>query len=329
MGNDPVNNVDPDGGFIFNAMAMVMGGVGGFVAGGIIAFANDGDIIKGALLGAAGGVAAGMLGGNLSGGQATSFAVSAGPAVAANLGAQAVTGSGMGRGGGDLNFGQSGGGGNTSHSNFYLTDKNESLRKIAEDDIKSILPCNDEVQGRLSFDKNGRVNFNTEGLQSDDPGVELLTNLTTAKENYGYSVDDNVTEYQQKYSSDERPIGERDRPSKVKVPKNGIINNSMFPLFDIVADGSQHFGTVPEPGYDGHLNVSSTIKVREFQNKKVVKPRPSIVFHELWENFEKTTNHQFRNGVDPGPAHNRAVDAEKRFHPGDHRLSLNPGFGYP
>lgn len=63
MGNDPVNNVDPDGG---NAIAgAVIGGITGFIAGGIVALANDGDPVKGAFLGAVGGA---LIGAGIGGG---------------------------------------------------------------------------------------------------------------------------------------------------------------------------------------------------------------------------------------------------------------------
>jgi len=63
MGNDPVNNIDPNGGNIVTAA--VLGGVGGFIAGGIYALANDKNPVTGALLGAAGGA---LLGAAVSGG---------------------------------------------------------------------------------------------------------------------------------------------------------------------------------------------------------------------------------------------------------------------
>jgi RHS repeat-associated protein len=39
MGNDPINNIDEDGGF--SAPGAVIGGLAGFIAGGIYALAND------------------------------------------------------------------------------------------------------------------------------------------------------------------------------------------------------------------------------------------------------------------------------------------------
>ena len=94
MGNDPVNIVDPDGGFVWDAMAMVWGGIGGLISGGVIAMANGEDPVKGALLGAVGGTALGALVGNFAAG-GSSAAVTAGATVGANLG-KGFLGSGNG-----------------------------------------------------------------------------------------------------------------------------------------------------------------------------------------------------------------------------------------
>lgn len=60
MGNDPVNSVDPDGGF--SVPGAVIGGMAGFIVGGAYALANNEDPVKGAVIGMAGGA---LLGGVL------------------------------------------------------------------------------------------------------------------------------------------------------------------------------------------------------------------------------------------------------------------------
>lgn len=69
MGNDPVNLTDPSGGF--SVPGAVIGGVAGFIAGGIYALANDKNPVTGALLGAAGGSLLGGLVGDLNFGGTT------------------------------------------------------------------------------------------------------------------------------------------------------------------------------------------------------------------------------------------------------------------
>jgi len=64
MGNDPVNNVDEDGGF--SVPGAVIGGIAGFIAGGAYALAGDHDPVAGAFIGAVGGAALGGLIGSIN-----------------------------------------------------------------------------------------------------------------------------------------------------------------------------------------------------------------------------------------------------------------------
>ncbi len=63
MGMNPIMNIDGNGGF--SAPGAVIGGLGGFVAGGIVALANGKNPVSGALIGTAAGVFLGGLLGDL------------------------------------------------------------------------------------------------------------------------------------------------------------------------------------------------------------------------------------------------------------------------
>jgi|GEM_PF-585464 len=63
MGNDPVNNMDEDGGF--SVPGAVIGGIAGFIGGGIYGLATDGNPVEDAAIGMAGGALLGGLIGSI------------------------------------------------------------------------------------------------------------------------------------------------------------------------------------------------------------------------------------------------------------------------
>ena len=67
-------------------------------------------------------------------------------------------------------------------------------RKMAEADIRSMLPQDKDIQSRVSVSATGKVSFNTEGLseaQLKEVGVAALSAMTGDKSRtYSYSVSD-------------------------------------------------------------------------------------------------------------------------------------------
>jgi hypothetical protein len=121
----------------------------------------------------------------------------------------------------------------------------------------------------------------------DDKGLKLLHDVISASERYLYEA----SELALLNDESGNAVG-----VMMLMDNNGIVNAS--------ANGRDSSGGLtytPASGYDGHLVVSADgVWMENNRGNNVVKPRASIVFHELAENYERTTN-----GVDYG-GHNGA-----------------------
>ncbi len=208
-------------------------------------------------------------------------------------------------------------------------DRNKALA-----DIKGILPK--EIQNNVSYDsKSGTVSFDASNLsqaQLNDKGVQLLSALVSSSETYNYSVSDQATSSYQTVdlATNEltgKPFGTK--TESIDPPlDNGVSNTSQTPLGLKNTRGElSRFTIVPgNPSNDAEVTISPNVTFMETNDKKqeVVKPRASVVLHELQESYERTTNKQSYQG-----AHSRAIEVEKSLPKGDPRRSLKPGMaGY-
>ncbi len=169
---------------------------------------------------------------------------------------------------------------------------------------------------------NGNVSFDATNLNTDDPGVELMQKLTTAQETIIYTVSDQIFVSQQTFNDDEVPLeNQRTEPKYEKIKPNGITNLSIFPEHNIIP-GGVHYWSVPGAiKVQGNVIISGNAKWED--HGSTLKPRASVVFHELWENYERTVNRQFYS-----QAHAKAIDAELRFKSTlDPRCSNIAGYG--
>lgn len=214
-------------------------------------------------------------------------------------------------------------------------------RLQAKNDILSLVPEN--MRGAVSFSNNEdgtmRVDFvmnlATKGsVEGGGSGPELLHNLVNAKEKYMYEVNDGKYKTLIKQSNGNDYV----REDNMNERSNGTLNLSVNERYSSKNTGEINqveSGPVPYGGYDGKVILKNNFTWTEKNGK--IKNRSSVVFHELWENWERTTNNLpydypifdsngsvlFKNPMIPinpiwdktkDGAHDKAVIAEERFH---------------
>ena len=203
-------------------------------------------------------------------------------------------------------------------------------KEKAKADVQSTLPK--DLQNRLTVDpKTGIVSFNSGGLTKDqlaDPGVKLIMSIVGAKEQYKYSVAATAVSFLQKADY---------KNNTVVGPKGYRSENSIDPPND---DGVTSVSTTPDqqktkrgelPDYvpvpESDLNdaeVTISPNVRYNNRDGTPESRASIVFHELDESYQRTTN---KKNYDD--AHLAAATDVKPFGVSDPRYSPEPGYGDP
>ncbi|MBK7911560.1 RHS repeat domain-containing protein [Candidatus Pollutiaquabacter sp.] len=172
----------------------------------------------------------------------------------------------------------------------------------AESDIRLLVQT--KYQDRISFTADGEllVNLTASAVtpvlkQNEDEGLLLLYNLASAEENY-------------MYMSANRHIQLVNAAGNLSTPKydllgiseNGIYSWSKTKMqpntlgewktwFQNTPSSKQHRPKVDESSrkYDGIVVISA---IASFVDDYGAKPRGSIVFHELFENYQRTTNRQ-------------------------------------
>ncbi len=187
-------------------------------------------------------------------------------------------------------------------------------------DINSLVMSGN--QQYINFSGNGsfsQVSLNFGSMSQDainallasDVGLSLLNNLVVAGQNYLYEASEIAL------VRDES--GNRTGVAMF-MDNNGVVNASNNGLD---ANGDNTF--LPTTGYDGQVVISSQgswSEVNQNTGAVVAKSRSSIVFHELAENYQRTTNgiNYHGSGSILG-AHNIAVSQEQNWY----GKSLTPG----
>lgn len=187
-------------------------------------------------------------------------------------------------------------------------------------DINSLVMSGN--QQYINFSGNGsfsQVSLNFGSMSQDainallasDVGLSLLNNLVVAGQNYLYEASEIAL------VRDES--GNRTGVAMF-MDNNGVVNASNNGLD---ANGKNTF--LPTAGYDGQVVISSQgswSEVNQNTGTVVAKSRSSIVFHELAENYQRTTNgiNYHGSGSILG-AHNIAVSQEQNWY----GKSLTPG----
>ncbi len=225
---------------------------------------------------------------------------------------------------------------NNSNNNggFYIGgDINQ-----AEADVTGQLPT--DLQNRVSFDEDGSVNFDASGLsqtQLNDPGVQLLINLTTSGCTYLYTVTDRVTVSEVGVNYDDG----KEQGGQIKdvdvLGHHGIVNASKTPAGPEPSNGTtgavnsdikqvyHPYYTIPFGSkYDGIVAISGNKKFDEIDTKNpgstpTLKSRVSVVFHELKENYYRVSGNGYTI------SHNLAIADQMKFLANDARRSRFPG----
>ena len=167
----------------------------------------------------------------------------------------------------------------------------------AQEDILSIV--DPQYRDRISF-QNDRVNVNVDGLSDEeieaDAGFSTIHNLVNSKYHYQYCV------------------SETDGEGKVV----NVQNNSITPHLEV------HKNPDPLPkGYEGQVIINPNLREIPEKGADPIENRPSTVFHELEECYQRTdgkhpyiyTNPKNRRQADYSRkgAHQRAIDKAERL----------------
>ena len=136
--------------------------------------------------------------------------------------------------------------------------------KQAQNDILSIVDA--KFHDRISFDDN-RVFVNTEGLSNDeieqDAGFSTINNLVNSQYNYLYCA------------------SETDNTGNIVY----VQTNSITPHMEYLRKSD------PLPmGYQGQVIVNPSLREIPYDGAEPVNNRPSTIFHELEECFQRTDN---------------------------------------
>lgn len=207
-------------------------------------------------------------------------------------------------------------------------------RKMAEADVRSILPQDKDIQSRLSVGPTGKVNFNAEGLteeQLNDPGISAIVSMTGDKNRmYVYSVSNQSSKSFQSWNEENgfpKVEGPRTPATTDKLdPPDGhdVTNHSTEPLREPSTQGETVYRTtVPgDPNVNAEVTISPTTgwQEKDASGATINKPRASIVLHEFIESVQRTGF-----GLSLPQAHQTANNQEAALPVGDPRKSAMPG----
>jgi RHS repeat-associated protein len=176
--------------------------------------------------------------------------------------------------------------------------------------LQSLL--NSDVASRLSMDDNGKISFNTEGLNvSDDAACELINNLVNSENNYLFEISSETIGYE-RIGKDNSERGNAINLNVEDISgdhKSGVYNFSKTQKMEGYIAPHDY---LPKKGYDGQVTIGKGSW--RFLNGGW-QPKSNIIFHELAENYLRTEYGKYyadKNNEKNG-AHYRAIKAAKRF----------------
>ena len=175
---------------------------------------------------------------------------------------------------------------------------------------------------RISVDQNGRVSFNTNGLNltgnNADAAVVLLNNMINGPDKFLMEVvpKGQLTSGLLRSASPKGPAGkpiltdlnDKSYINPLSITTSGILNLSKTPRNH--NGGSGNAGLLPKNGYDGQTSLGPGHWT--FANGQK-QPTSNIVFHELSEIYHRTVNklpYHLPNGIG---AHKRAIIDAQNF----------------
>ena len=217
-------------------------------------------------------------------------------------------------------------------------------REAALRDVRSLVPT--KYASAIQVTDEGRVYLDASLIMGDnkvwdgtDAGSVLLMEMVLADEKYLYDVgkETTVTNHfaDASVGYDWKKHKTAQSSSSLLEDGNGVKNLSNTPRTEM----EKYPRETPQNGFDGQVSISP----EGFSDPHTgEEKRSAVVFHELWENWERTTNkHPYRYGTrgtdpsdftlpsldpnQPAGAHQRANSAESNFH----QKSTNPGVAEP
>ena len=204
--------------------------------------------------------------------------------------------------------------------------KNEQSRKdirsLATGDNQKYIKVDDQT-GKVTLDFGEMNKEDVAKVLKKDEGLNLINDLTTSPKKFYYSAAE-VETYGSEIGTNTLFFTSKDN--------NGVINAS-----DNGKDSNGGNAFMPKKGYNGQVVISTQGEWEEKDKTGTLvnKPRSSLVFHELAENFERTNNGCDYNGNKSNGgfgAHYKASKREgewwgKSNQPGVANYSGNPDNG--
>jgi len=174
---------------------------------------------------------------------------------------------------------------------------------------------NSDIVSRLSVDDNGKISFNTDGLDTkNDAAIELIDNMVNQTSKlFLFEVADQTT-----------GIARGDPGSTLEkgatvyydfVNNSNDVTQGLANLSETarnVDNGTGLPNYLPKKGFNGQVTLGKGRWTDPNGTGKYI-PIEEIVFHELAENYERTINNQPYMRKDFSGAHANAVSAASRF----------------
>ena len=186
-----------------------------------------------------------------------------------------------------------------------IPDINQNNRKQTQDDILSLVQ--NKNRNRVIFNENGSVKLNLDGLNKaqikNDKGLSLLSDLINSNKKYYYETNDQIS----------CEIMYDGYATSMDDIRHGTVNASNNGL-----DSKDQITYKPKHGYDGHIILAQS---GAWTDNAGNNARPSLLFHELSENYYRTDKGMNYNSTYFSiGAHLKAVKRE-----GNYYNNPNPG----
>jgi hypothetical protein len=155
------------------------------------------------------------------------------------------------------------------------------VKSLVRTENQSLLSFNPSVHSENLVVSLSLIPYSPQFIENklkNDEGLKMVVDLVSSEKKYLYEASDAIMIQDQNYNN---TFG-----MTYRIPHN-IINASNYG--DDSNGGHDHR---PQNGYDGQVIIHPQAQFEEFdnQNNIVTKPRASLVFHELAENYERTNN---------------------------------------
>lgn len=174
----------------------------------------------------------------------------------------------------------------------------KDINSLVKSGNKKYLNFNSD--GSLTLDFSSlKKNQNIADILKEDEGLNLLNQLISSEQNFLFESSDVF-------------LGKDEAGNKIGIEmwrdNNGVVNAS-----EGGCDSAGGLTFRPKDGYSGQVVIANNVSFEEVDSNgyQVNKPRSSVVFHELAENYERTQNNINYSGTNG--AHAKAITREKNW----------------